>query len=297
MKFVTYLDGASQRVGVVSPDESRVFPVTELGLRASTMIDLIRELTAGRQAELAQRLSAADLPGIPLDQVSLLAPIPVPRDIIAVSQNYATHVQETCRSKGVEYIKPQYCSYFCRRVNRAVAPGGPILLHPAITNKMDYEVELALVIGRECRRVSEADALDYVFGYTVSNDFTARDIQHNLPQYGYAKSLDDTTPLGPWIVTADEIPDPHKLQLTLKVNGELRQNGNTDDLIFNIPQIIADLSKGLTLFPGDVIITGTPSGIGGAMVPPVFLKPGDVVESAVECVGVLINVMEGKDVL
>lgn len=297
MKFTTFLDGLKERVGVLSLDGNVIFPVTSLGFKAETMIDLIKELTPEAKQTLAQNLASPTVHGIRLDEVTLLAPIPRPRDIIAVSQNYASHVQETCRSNGVDYVKPQYCSYFCRRVNRAVPPGGKILLHPAITSKFDYEVELAIVIGRECRRAKAEEAFDYIFGYTVSNDFTARDIQKNLPQYGYAKSLDDTTPLGPYIVTTDEIADPHDLQLTLKVNGELRQNGNTNDFIFNIPQIIADLSKGLTLFPGDIIITGTPSGIGGAMKPPVFLKHGDVVESAVAGVGVLCNVMEGSDVL
>lgn len=297
MKFVTYLDGSKERVGVLSPDGTTLYPVTELGLKADDMIGVIKELDADTKKQLAERLSAPGVTGVPYDKAQLLAPIPMPRDVIVVSQNYATHVQETCRMNGVEYKKPEYCSYLTRRVNRAVAPGGKVLLHPSISSGMDYEVELAVVIGKECRRVSAENAFDYIFGYTVANDFTARDLQKNLAQYGYAKGLDDTSPFGPCIVTGDEITDPHNLQLTLKVNGELRQNGNTNDFIFNIPALISDLAKGMTLFPGDIIITGTPSGIGGAKRPPVYLKRGDVVEAAVEGIGVLRNVMEEADTL
>lgn len=177
-------------------------------------------------------------------------------------------------------------------MNRAIAPGGKIALHAAITNELDYEIELGIVIGKLCRNVSEEDAFDYIFGYTISNDITARDIQAQLAQYSYAKGLDDTTPLGPAIVTADDIKDPFNLDLELRVNGEVRQRGNTDDMIFNIPYVIRDLSKGMTLYPGDIIITGTPSGIGAAMKPPVFLKHGDVVEAEIEGLGILKNIID-----
>ena len=233
MKFFTYHDGSKERVGVLSPDGTTVYPVSSFGLGYNTMIDLIKNMSKEEKQDLASRLACPQAAGISFQDATLLAPIPLPRDILAVGGvgNFAAHVEETCRMNGVEYVKPEYCCYFCKRVNRAVPPGGKICLHEGITSMLDYEIELAVVIGKECSRVTEKDAFDYVFGYTIVNDITARDIQKNLPQYGYAKGLDDTTPMGPCIVTADEIPDPHNLRLTLKVNGEMRQNSITNDLI------------------------------------------------------------------
>ena len=294
MKFVTFSHPAGERVGVVSPSGDQVYDLTDLGFDFSDMIDLITRWSPELPAAIGQAMDRPETNARKLAEVELLAPIPQPRDIIAVSQNYASHVRETCLSNGVEYKNPEHCAYFFRRVNRAVAPGAKLDLHSAITSELDYEVELAFVIGRECRNVSPDEALEYVFGYTISNDISARDIQRNLPQYSYAKGLDDTTPLGPWIVTRDEIADPHRLAISLKVNGELRQQGNTDDMIFDIPYVIADLTKGMTLYPGDVIITGTPSGIGAALKPPQFLKQGDIIECEIEGIGRLQNVMSDQ---
>ncbi|HBB28032.1 MAG TPA: hydrolase [Clostridiales bacterium] len=292
MKFAAYKYDSPECIGVLSNCGTEIYSIHKLGLDYKTMIDLNKNITEKEKQQLAKKLNTMDYNGLKIEDVQLLAPIPNPRDIIAVSQNYVSHVKETCKLNGVEYIRPKHCSYFWRRVNRAVSHNGSICLHAGISSMMDYEVELAVVIGKECSRVAEKDAMDYIFGYTISNDITARDIQKNLPQYAYAKGLDDTTPIGPYIVTADEIMDPHNLNLSLKVNGEMRQNGNTDDFIFNIPYIISDLSKGMTLFPGDIIITGTPSGIGAGMNPPVYLKHGDVIESEIEGLGILRNIME-----
>lgn len=292
MKFATYLYDSQECVGVLSNCETKIHSIDELGLGYKTMIELIENITEKEEQQLAKQLDATEFAGLPVADIQLLAPIPKPRDIIAVSQNYVSHVKETCQVNGVEYVRPKYCNYFWRRVNRAIAHNGSLSLHAEISSKMDYEVELAVVIGKKCSRVSQEEAMDYVFGYTISNDISARDIQNNLAQYAYAKGLDDTTPIGPYIVTADEIKDPHNLNLLLRVNGELRQNGNTDDFIFNIPYVISDLSKGMTLFPGDIIMTGTPSGVGIGMNPPVFLKHGDVIESEIEGLGILRNIME-----
>lgn len=292
MKFATYIYDSQECVGVLSNCGTEIYSIYEFGLDYKTMTDLIKNITEKERQQLARQLDLKDNGGLPIADVQLLAPIPKPRDIIGVSQNYVSHVMETCRLNGVEYVRPKYCNYFWRRVNRAVSHNGNICLHAGISSMMDYEVELAVVIGKECSRVAEIDAMNYVFGYTISNDITARDIQKNLAQYSYAKGLDDTTPIGPYIVTADEIMDPNNLRLSLKVNGELRQNGNTNDFIFNIAYVISDLSKGMTLFPGDIIITGTPSGIGAGMNPPVFLKHGDVIESEIEGLGILRNIME-----
>lgn len=292
MKFATYMYNSEESIGVLSNCGTEIYSINELGLDYKNMVDLIKGITEQERKRLKKNIADKICSGLPIDEVVLFAPIPKPRDIISVSQNYVSHVKETCHINGIEYIRPKHCSYFWRRVNRAVAHNGNISLHAGISSMMDYEVELAVVIGKECSRVTEKEAMDYVFGYTISNDITARDIQKTLTQYAYAKGLDDTTPLGPYIVTADEIVDPHNLNISLKVNGELRQNGNTDDFIFNIPYVISDLSKGMTLFPGDVIITGTPSGIGAGMIPPVYLKKGDVIESVVEGVGILRNIMD-----
>lgn len=292
MKFATYIYDSQELVGVLSNSGTEICSIEEFGLDYKTMTELIEKMTEEEKLQITKQLDAKDYSGLPIENVQLLAPIPMPRDIIAVSQNYVSHVKETCRVNGVEYVRPKYCNYFWRRVNRAIAHNGSLSLHAEISSKMDYEVELAVVIGKECSRVSQEEAMDYVFGYTISNDISARDIQNNLAQYAYAKGLDDTTPIGPYIVTADEIKDPHNLNLLLRVNGELRQNGNTDDFIFNIPYVISDLSKGMTLFPGDIIMTGTPSGVGIGMNPPVFLKHGDVIESEIEGLGILRNIME-----
>lgn len=292
MKFATYIYDSQEFVGVLFNNGTEICSIYDFGLEYKTMTELIEKMTEKEKQQITKQLDAKDYRGLPIEDVQLLAPIPMPRDIIAVSQNYVSHVKETCRVNGVEYVRPKYCNYFWRRVNRAIAHNGSISLHAEISSKMDYEVELAVVIGKECSRVSQEDAMDYVFGYTISNDISARDIQNNLAQYAYAKGLDDTTPIGPYIVTADEIKDPHNLNLLLRVNGELRQNGNTDDFIFNIPYVISDLSKGMTLFPGDIIMTGTPSGVGIGMNPPVFLKHGDVIESEIEGLGILRNIME-----
>lgn len=292
MKFATYIYDSQEFVGVLLNSGTEICSIYDFGLEYKTMTELIEKMTEKEKQQITKQLDAKDYRGLPIEDVQLLAPIPMPRDIIAVSQNYVSHVKETCRVNGVEYVRPKYCNYFWRRVNRAIAHNGSLSLHAEISSKMDYEVELAVVIGKECSRVSQEDAMDYVFGYTISNDISARDIQNNLAQYAYAKGLDDTTPIGPYIVTADEIKDPHNLNLLLRVNGELRQNGNTDDFIFNIPYVISDLSKGMTLFPGDIIMTGTPSGVGIGMNPPVFLKHGDVIESEIEGLGILRNIME-----
>lgn len=292
MKFATYIYDSQEFVGVLLNSGTEICSIYDFGLEYKTMTELIEKMTEKEKQQITKQLDAKDYSGLPIEDVQLLAPIPMPRDIIAVSQNYVSHVKETCRVNGVEYIRPKYCNYFWRRVNRAIAHNGSLSLHAEISSKMDYEVELAVVIGKECSRVSQEDAMNYVFGYTISNDISARDIQNNLAQYAYAKGLDDTTPIGPYIVTADEIKDPHNLNLLLRVNGELRQNGNTDDFIFNIPYVISDLSKGMTLFPGDIIMTGTPSGVGIGMNPPVFLKHGDVIESEIEGLGILRNIME-----
>jgi 2-keto-4-pentenoate hydratase/2-oxohepta-3-ene-1,7-dioic acid hydratase in catechol pathway len=227
---------------------------------------------------------------IPLDAVTLLAPILRPRkNIVCLGMNYAAHAYESARWKGEPEVLPKYPVFFTKATTCVNDPEGIVPLHQDITQQLDWEAELAVVIGRLARNVSRADALDYVFGYTVLNDVSARDLQTRHQQFFRAKSLDGCGPLGPWIVTADEIPDPHTLGIRLRVNGKIMQDSNTSDQIFKIQEVIETLSHGITLEPGDIIATGTPAGVGAGLRPPLFLKDGDVMEAEVDGIGILRN--------
>lgn len=290
MRFATYkTDGGKEAVGVVAADGKSVLDLAELGHPAGDMLEFIGFYTSAVRDDLQGKLSRA---GIPLEKVVLDAPIPRPRhDIVCVGQNYLEHALESARYKGVEYVKPDYPVYFSKRVDRAVADRGFIPAHADITDKLDYEAELAVVIGKRCDHVEPGNVFEHVFGYTIVNDVSARDLQSNHSQWMLGKSLDGFAPMGPWIVTADEFAPPPRLTVTTKINGELRQNANTSEFIFDIPYLISQLSQGIVLEPGDIVITGTPSGVGMGFVPPKFLKPGDEIECAIEGIGVLRNVV------
>jgi acylpyruvate hydrolase len=218
----------------------------------------------------------------PLSQTSLNPPVVAPGKILAVGLNYAAHAAEQNAKT------PEFPLIFTKCVTALIGPEDPIVL-PRISDQIDYEAELAVVIGREAKSVSAAEALNYVAGYTIMNDVTARDIQRRERQWTRAKGLDTFAPCGPWLVTTDEIPNPHTLDIQLRVNGELRQASNTNDLIFKIPEIIEFVTQDLTLRPGDIISTGTPSGVGVYMQPPVFLKAGDQIEIEIDRIGSLRN--------
>lgn len=223
-------------------------------------------------------------------QATLLAPIPLPRkNVFCVGRNYVEHVAEGARALGTETKLPEVPNFFTKAPTTVNAPGAPVRLDDALTKLLDYEVELAVVIGKAGRDIPRAEALDHVFGYTIANDVTARDLQRRHQQWFKGKSLDTTCPLGPWIVDAEEIGDPTTLELSLTVNGEERQRATVDMMIFDIPAIIESLSAGLTLEPGDIIATGTPSGVGFAMDPPQGLKDGDVVVARVDRIGELVS--------
>jgi 2-keto-4-pentenoate hydratase/2-oxohepta-3-ene-1,7-dioic acid hydratase in catechol pathway len=222
---------------------------------------------------------------------ALLAPIPQPRkNIFCVGRNYAEHIAEGDRAQNQKTGVSDHPVFFTKPPTSVVAPDGDVLLFPDVSTSIDYEVELTVVIGKAGRNIAKADAMSHVFGYTILNDITARDIQRRHGgQYFKGKGLDGSCPIGPVIVTADDITDPHALSIGLKVNGEQRQDGNTKDMIFDIPTLIASLSEGLTLEPGDMIATGTPSGVGYAMDPPQFLKDGDTVVCEISGIGTLSN--------
>ena len=237
------------------------------------------------QAENGQHADAV------VSDAVLMAPIPAPRkNIFCVGRNYMEHIFEGEKAQNIKVGVTEHPVFFTKPPTSIVPPEGDVLVFPEVSEAIDYEVELAVVIGKPGRNISKESAFDHIFGYTILNDITARDVQRRHGgQYFKGKGLDGSCPVGPWIVTADAISDPHKLSIGLTVNGEPRQNGNTSDMIFDIPTLIASLSEGLTLEPGDIIATGTPSGVGYAMDPPHFLKAGDEVVCEVTEIGQLRN--------
>ena len=280
MKLVTYLYQDKESVGVLTADEATVRPLPFADM--NTLIEAPRE-------QLLSAVEAAKI-SLPLSAVTLLAPIPRPRqDIICLGMNYRDHLTEAANYDSAFAKERPVTVYFSKRVSQAVAPEGFIERHADLTNRLDYENELAVIIGKSAKNVKAADAADYIFGYTIVNDVSAREVQTSHKQFYFGKSLDGFTPMGPCITTADEIAFPPALTLTTQVNGELRQNSNTELLLNSIAEIIEELSSGMTLLPGTIIATGTPAGVGMGFDPPKFLKPGDVVECSIEGIGTLRN--------
>ncbi|MEK4746378.1 fumarylacetoacetate hydrolase family protein [Niallia circulans] len=223
---------------------------------------------------------------IPIEKAKFLAPIPRPRkNIFCVGKNYEEHAIEM----GSKADIPEHVMIFTKAPTTVIGHMGDIMEHKQVTEQLDYEGELAIIIGKKGKGIEKEKALDYIFGYTILNDITARDLQKKHKQFFIGKSLDTTAPIGPWIVTKDKIPNPNELNIITKVNGEIRQQSNTKHFIFPIEEIISVLSKGMTLEPGDIIATGTPAGVGKGFNPPRFLKAGDSIEISVEGIGTLIN--------
>ena len=281
MKLVTYLKDGLEQTGILSECGSRVSPLP--------FPDMQSIIEAPEQALKDAAASAPDW--IPLSDITLLSPIPRPRqDVICLGINYHAHAEEAARYSAEAFTKERPIPiYFSKRVTEAVPPNGLIESHPGLVERLDYEAELAVIIGKTARNVKAADAADYIFGYTVLNDVSARVLQTTHKQWYFGKSLDGFTPMGPCITTADEIPFPPVLKISASVNGELRQDATTGPLITGIPAIIEELSSGMTLLPGTIIATGTPAGVGMGFDPPKFLKSGDVVECTIEKIGTLRN--------
>lgn len=276
MKLITYRHSGKEAVGILEGEAVRTLPV-------NSMIELIE--SGSVPAPTGETLSLAD--------VEPLAPIPRPRqDVICLGINYKAHADEAAGYDAAFIKEKPIPIYFSKRVCEAVAPDGMIQSHPGLVERLDYEVELAVIIGKTAKNVPAAQAADYIFGYTILNDVSARVLQTAHKQWYFGKSLDGFTPIGPCIVTADEIAFPPALPIRARVNGELRQDSTTDLLITGIADIIAELSSGMTLLPGTIIATGTPSGVGMGFDPPRFLKPGDVVECEIEGIGVLRNTVD-----
>jgi 2-keto-4-pentenoate hydratase/2-oxohepta-3-ene-1,7-dioic acid hydratase in catechol pathway len=283
MKLVTYDAQGRARIGALVKGG-----VVDLGSVAADMLSLIERGEAGLDEARAAVEAAHDV--LPMNSVRLLAPIPRPRkNIVCLGMNYAAHAYESARAKGLPEKLPEHPVFFTKSPTTVIGPGAEIPLDPAITTQLDWEVELAFVFGRTGKNIASEDALGYIFGYTIINDISARDLQNRHQQFFKGKSLDGTCPMGPCIVTADELPDAGDLALSLRLNGKTMQDSRTRDLVFDIPTIIAVLSRGQTVEAGDVVSTGTPSGVGMGWNPQTWLKPGDVLEAEIERIGVLRN--------
>ncbi len=279
MKLVTFTRNNATHIGklVSHNGQEAVVDLTDAGLPSSLIALFEGGATLLKQADQVP----ADK-GVPLSSVKLLAPIPRPGKIICIGLNYRDHAAET----GQDI--PKFPVVFAKYANTVIASGDAIVL-PKVTEQVDYEAELGFVIGKRARHVSTTDALSYVAGYLPVNDVSARDYQNRTSQWTVGKTFDTFAPMGPALVTADEVPDPHNLSIRLTIGDEVLQNSNTKNLIFNVPQLIASLTEVMTLEPGDVVSTGTPPGVGSARKPQRWMRAGETVSITIEKLGTLTN--------
>jgi 2-keto-4-pentenoate hydratase/2-oxohepta-3-ene-1,7-dioic acid hydratase in catechol pathway len=296
MRLITCQYRQQPHLGIVR-DDRVILPALKSDTPAE-FEDMLSLIEGGAQALNELRRFAENAPEltlISLSEIHWLAPIPRPRkNVMCLGWNYSDHAEESAQAFKRALKLPDYPVVFTKSVTSVNGPYGDFLFDAEVSTEIDWEVELGVVIGSRGRKIEVEKALDHVFGYTVINDISARDLQSRHRQFFVGKSLDGSCPMGPWIVTRDELPDPQRLDLVCRVNGELKQQSNTRHQIFNVATTISILSQGMTLEPGDVIATGTPSGVGFARTPPEFLRPGDVVECEVEGIGVLRNRIVGS---
>jgi 2-keto-4-pentenoate hydratase/2-oxohepta-3-ene-1,7-dioic acid hydratase in catechol pathway len=307
MRFVTFARKNQHRIGLVGPQDqvidlaevnrrylrggsppflASMQAFIEAGAKALQVARKAEKYAVGKSADEHKKLAAAGAL-LKLSQVKLAAPIPYPKkNVVMLGINYREHVDEGAKARSLEIKYPEWPVFFTKPATSVIGPMGKVIHHKA-TEKLDWEVELAVVMGKKGRDIPKEKAYEYIFGYTVCLDMTARDLQRIHGQWFKGKALDTFCPVGPWIVHKSALADPQQVRLVCRVNGEVMQDGNTRDMIFDIATTIESLSKGMTLEPGDIISTGTPSGVGFARTPPVFLKPGDKVEAEVEGVGTL----------
>ncbi len=280
MKLVTFSQNGGARLGALK-DEQTIVDLNQADSRLPA--DMLAFLEAGEAAlQMAKAAIAGAKETIPLASVKLHAPIPKPGKILCIGLNYSDHAAESGQPL------PDFPIVFAKYANTVISTGEAIVL-PHVTDQVDYEAELGFVIGKRGRYISEEDALSYVAGYLPINDVSARDYQSRTSQWTMGKTFDTFAPMGPALVTADEIPDPHNLSIKLTIGSDVLQDSSTSKLIFGIPQLVASLSEVMTLEPGDVVSTGTPPGVGAARKPPRFLKVGDVVSVIIEGLGTLTN--------
>jgi len=282
MKIVSYGQAGSERFGIIHPNSSQIIDINHADSTIS--YDLLTFLKASnwdKVKRLVNNLSTIPESAlVPLPSVRLGAPLPNPGQIIAVGLNYRNHAKEGGR------ISPTKPMLFGKGINSITGPFDDVIFHEEV-EKLDYEVELGVIIGNKCQKISASEAYNFILGYTVLNDVSARCAQFSDQQFFRGKSMDTFSPFGPWIITKDEIKDPMNLQLTCKVNDQIRQNGNTKDMIFNISFLIEYISRNITLMPGDIIATGTPDGVG--YFNNCLLKRGDIVELEIENIGTIKN--------
>jgi 2-keto-4-pentenoate hydratase/2-oxohepta-3-ene-1,7-dioic acid hydratase in catechol pathway len=306
MRLMTFSDAKGPRIGVLMNNavvDLAAILEADRGEDSATnprwAYDMLSLIEAGPAAMRTVRQFIEELEGMPaqagrgflrLGDIELMAPIPRPRkNVLCVGLNYTEHCEETASVRVHSPEIPEYPAFFTKPPTAVIGPGDSILLDEMLTQKLDYEVELAVVIGREGINIAEDEALSFVFGYTILNDISARDLQRRHGQWFKGKCLDTTCPLGPCIVTAQDVPNVQDLDLALRLNGEIMQSSNTHYMHFTVAELISQLSRGMTLEPGDIIATGTPGGVGSARQPPVYLKNGDVIEAEIEGIGILSN--------
>jgi len=295
MRFVTFRSDQSLRPGLLTNpsavlDIPRAYAIAKQhGVAVDfdrcphSVLDVIQGGARSLQdlQEITARLDGGGLQGavVLADTADIVAPIPRPsKNVFCVGKNYRAHIAEGNRARNVDEAPPEYPVFFTKPPTAVTGPDTAILMDPSVSDRMDYEVELGVVIGKAGRNIRPEDAIEHIFGFTIINDVTARDLQRRHGgQFLKGKGLDTSCPMGPSIVTIDELPNFDSLEISLTVNGEVRQAGNTGSMIFPIAQLLASLSEGMTLEPGDILATGTPSGVGYAMEPPVFLKDGDTI--------------------
>jgi 2-keto-4-pentenoate hydratase/2-oxohepta-3-ene-1,7-dioic acid hydratase in catechol pathway len=296
MKFVVFMNEGSKKLGMYNEVFGKIIDFDNMNLKGhyKSILELVGNIDCDDLKTLKKVYKDSDYfekNGYNVDDVTISAPIEkTENDIICLGLNYRDHVEETARSFKDDSVNiPEHPVYFSKRALSPIGPNDFIDSHSDVTDKLDYEVELAVIIGKQGINIPKESAEEYIFGYTIMNDISARDVQQRHVQWYRGKSLDTFTSFGPWVVYKDEIKFPVELNLCSRVNGELRQNSNTRNFIFDIPTIIHEISSGMTLVPGDIIATGTPSGVGMGFKPPRFLKKGDIVECEIENIGVLVN--------
>ena len=307
MRFVTFVKNNRSRLGLIGPAD-HVIDLAELnrrylkagvapylnsmqafiegGGKALGLAKKAAKYVAGKDDDGLKKLRQAGA-ALKLSQVKIVSPIPWPRkNVVLLGVNYKEHIEEGARARSIELKYPEAPVFFTKPATSVIGHLGKVVHHKA-TEKLDYEVELAVVMGKKGRDIPKDKVYEYIFGYTICLDMTARDLQRKHGQWFKGKSLDTYCPLGPWIVHKSALPDPQNLRLVCRVNGNVMQDDKTSNMIFDIATTIESLSQGMTLEPGEIVSTGTPSGVGFARVPPFFLKPGDKVEADIESIGVL----------
>jgi len=298
MKFFTFEYEGLEEIGILTKDGEKIIPIDEVELSQeffdmNDFIETHEKSDIEKLDKLWKGEKKADV-YYDFDKILVLAPIPLPlHDVISVGLNYRAHIPETVVELNIKNEVPVNPVIFSKRARHAGGAEAVIPLHDDLTKKLDYEVELGVVIGKEVSQVIKSEVKESIFGYTIMNDISARDLMVKHQQWTIGKGLDGAVVMGPCIVHKDYIDYPVKLDISAKINGELRQDSNTENFIFDIDSLVSDISKGMTLEAGDIISTGTPAGVGMSFDPPKYLKDGDIIECEIESIGVLKNIVKG----